>query len=180
MRFEIPEAWVRWYNENSDAHPNLHLSPAELNVVKETEGEWDREFALIVNAILPFEQCVAHTGGEGWGPFGISFADLQVRAYVLTAMPEEVEERACSLGAAVVTDFTGTHVVPLKDRARAWRRTGLEYLRMYGDYGATAVVDLRVQRFGNRTVAFAFMYTDQAEHDSEIKAILDSIVFADV
>lgn len=179
LSFEIPKAWVRWHDENGDAHPNLHLTPAELDLVKETEGEWDREFALIVNAFLPFEQCVAHVGSEGWGPQGISYSDLQVRIYVLSPTPEEIAERVSSRGAAVVENITGTSAVPQLARVGLWKRTLLKYQRRYADYGATAIVDLRLRRFRSRTVAFALMYTDHAEHHTEVEALLDSVVFFD-
>jgi hypothetical protein len=178
LRFEIPAAWVRWYEEN-EAHPNLHLTSAELDAVKETEGDWDREFALVVNAILPFDQCIAHVGDDGWGPRGISYADLQVRAYVLTATPEEIEERARLRGSEVIINLTETPAVSQQDQVGAWRRTLLKYFRWYIDYGATAIVDLRIRRYDNRSVVFAFMYTDHSEHDAEIEAILDSVVFTD-
>jgi hypothetical protein len=177
LRFEIPAAWVRWHDENGDEHPNLHLTPVELDAVKETTGDWDQEFAQVVNAILPFEQCVAHVGGDGWGPRGVSFSDLQVRAYVLGLTPDEIEARSRLQGAAVVESFTGMPTVPQHEHVGAWRRTVLKYRRMYGDYGAVAIVDLRPRRFGDRTVAFAFMYTDHTSHDDEIQALLDSVAF---
>jgi hypothetical protein len=36
-------------------------------------GEWDSEYASFVNASLPFEDCAAHVGGEGWGWQGVFF-----------------------------------------------------------------------------------------------------------
>ena len=45
ITFKIPDTWVKWYEENED-RPNLHLTPNELNMVKEAEGEWDNEFAV--------------------------------------------------------------------------------------------------------------------------------------
>lgn len=178
LRFNIPAAWVRWYEEN-ETHPNLHLTPAQLDIVKETEGEWDREFALVVNAMLPFDQCIAHVGGDGWGPRGISYADLQVRVYVLTATPEEIEERAFSQGSVVVASLTGTPVVPKQEQVGAWRRIVFKYFRTYADYGATAIVDLRLRLMSHSTVAFAFMYTDHTEHDAEIEEMLNSVIFTD-
>jgi len=178
LRFEIPAAWVRWYEEN-ETHPNLHLTPGELDAVKETEGEWDREFALVVNAILPFDQCVAHVGDEGWGPGGISYADLQVRAYVLTASPEEIEERARLQGSAIIADFTGAPAVPQQDQVGGWRRTLLKYFRWYTDYGATAIVDLRMKLHDSHTIAFVFMYTNYKDHEAEIGTLLDSVIFTE-
>lgn len=171
--FDIPTAWVRWYEEN-ETHRNLHLTAAELDEVRETQDEWDREFALVVNAILPFDQCIAHVGGDGWGPRGISYADLQVRVYFLTATPEEIEERVRSQGSVFVASLTGTPVVPKQEKIGAWRRTVFKYFRTYIDYGATAIVDVRLRLLSNRTVVFAFMYTDHTEHDVEIGMILNS------
>jgi hypothetical protein len=176
LRFEIPAAWVRWHEENKE-HPNLHLISAELDAVKETEGEWDKEFALIVNAILPFDQCLAHVGGDGWGPRGISYSDLQVRVYVLTTTPEEIEKRARLQGTAVVANLTGTSATFEQEQIGTWRRTVIKYFRMYLDYGATSIVDLRIRQIGNHTVAFAFMYTDHAQHEEEIEAMLNSVEF---
>lgn len=176
LQFKIPPAWVRWHEEN-EAHPNLHLTPAELDEVRETEGEWDHEFALVVNAILPFEQCVAHVGGEGWGPRGMSYADLQARVYVMQQTPQEIEARARSQGAAAVSSLTGVPAALQQESGGEWRQTVLSYRRVYGDYGATALVDLRLRRFGDQTVAFAFMYTDHASHEAAIEAILDSVEF---
>jgi DNA-binding beta-propeller fold protein YncE len=177
LRFEIPKAWVRWYEENEE-HPNLHLTSAELDEVKETEGEWDKEFALIVNAILPFNQCVAHVGGDGWGPRGLSYSDLQVRVYVLTTTPEEIERRARSQGIAVAANLTGASPTLEQEQMGTWRRIAIKYFRMYLDYGATSIVDLRIQRIGNHTVAFVFIYTDHAQHEEEIEAMLNSVEFS--
>ena len=177
LSFEIPEAWVRWYEEN-EAHPNLHLTPAELDAVKETEGDWDREFALVVNAILPFDQCIAQVGNDGWGLHGISYVDLHVRPYVLKDTTEEIEERARSRGSEVVASFAATPSEPQQEQVGAWRRTLIKYSQVHTDYGATAIVDLRIRTFGNRTIVFAFMYTDHKKHDTEIDKILNSVIFS--
>lgn len=172
LRFDIPSAWREWHLEN-DARPSLHLTPAELARVEHAEGEWDHEFALVVNAILPFDRCVAHVGGEGWGVQGISFTDLQVRAYVLATTPDVIEQRARSRVSEVLADAADVRT----DQTGPWRQITVSYRRSYVDYGATALVDLRAQRFADTTVVFAFMYTDHAEHAAEIQAILDSVTF---
>lgn len=176
-RFRVPAQWVRWLDEN-ETRPNMHLTPVELDSVKDAEGEWDREFALVVNAMLPFDQCVAHVGSEGWGLRGISYADLQVRVYVLTATPEAIEERARVQGAAAITSLTGSLAVPQQELSGSWRRMILRYFLMYSDYGATSIVDLRLKQAGDRVIAFAFMYTDHSKPDAEIEAILDSVALA--
>lgn len=177
LRFEVPAAWVRWYEEHP-THPNLHLTPEQLDAVAETEGEWDYEFARVVNAIWPFEQCVAHVGGDGWGPQSVSYADLQVRAYLLPLEPDEAVARAESHGAAVVTELTGsTPTTARREQRDGWERMVLMYRRFYIDYGATAIIDLRARRFGDDTVGLVFMYTDQADHEAAIAALLASVTF---
>lgn len=178
LHFQVPAAWVRWQEQNPE-RPSLHLAPAELDAARDAEGEWDREFAQVVNAILPFERCVAHVGAEGWGRKGISYADLQVRAYVLEETPGDIEARAATLGTRAVASFAGSPPVPLHESEGEWKRTVLRYQRTYWDYGATAIVDLRVRPWPNHTVAFAFMYTDHADHQGEIEALLASVTLAD-
>ena len=75
--FKIPESWLKWH---AGFKNNLHLTRAELDKVKTAEGNWDKEYAHIANELLPFSQCVAHVGGEGWGRDAVSYADLQLRA----------------------------------------------------------------------------------------------------
>jgi hypothetical protein len=174
LEFDVPQTWVTWSEEHV-SRPNLHLTAAELDRVETTEGEWDREFALVVNAVLPFENCVAHVGSEGWGPHGMSYADLQVRAYVLTMSLEGIAAQAQSRGASVAEELAGTPPDLQEERQGEWTRNLIGFPLFYVDYGATAVVDARSRRLGDRTVAFAFMYTDHAPHDHEIDQMLDSV-----
>src|SRR5437016_455902 len=77
-RFNIPADWLTWYNK---FHNNLHLNAKELESVRVGQGEWDTEYALVVNSALSFQTCTAHVGGEGWGKKSSSFADVQLRVY---------------------------------------------------------------------------------------------------
>src|SRR4051794_10868901 len=70
-KFVLPRAWISWYQS---FHNNLHLTPKELESVRDGQGEWDTEYARVVNSVLPFRECVAHLGGEGWGKESSSFA----------------------------------------------------------------------------------------------------------
>ena len=76
--FDIPTDWIAWYGK---FHNNLHLSEKELALVKIGAGEWDTEYAKVVNSAMRFQDCVAHVGGEGWGKDGSSFADVQLRLF---------------------------------------------------------------------------------------------------
>jgi hypothetical protein len=63
----------------SDSCTGAPLGKCSDTGVRVGHGEWDSEYASVVNASLPFEDCAAHVGGEGWGWQGLSFGDLQVR-----------------------------------------------------------------------------------------------------
>ena len=174
VSFKVPDAWLKWYQEN-EAHPNLHLTPKELDAVRDATGEWDKEFAMITNTILPFNECVAHAGAEGWGSKGLGFADLQIRVYVMEIMPEEIEKIAYSKGYSIVSTITESPANIKVEQAGLWKRIVFEYSRTYHDYSAKAKVDMRVRRINNKSVVFVFMYTDHADHTNEINGILDSV-----
>ena len=61
-------------------------------------GEWDSEYGSVVNANLPFEHCAAHVDDDGWGWQGVSFGDLQVRAYVTSLSEDDVLLRVKTQG----------------------------------------------------------------------------------
>jgi hypothetical protein len=205
LSFPIPQPWLGW---NNSYHNNLHLTDEQLAAVKTAEmADWDPEYSLVVNAVLPFERCALHAGGEGWGREGVSYADLQMRVYVLDEVPEKVEARVASAGVqAVRTLFTPRRVasrlsslppqpgnrpelpkepdeppkgmkVPIERSNRdGWQQVALSYDLFYGDYGATARVDFRLRRMGNRTVAVVFMHTNVNNQAPTIRAILGSFV----
>lgn len=173
LSFEIPGSWVRWYEENEN-HPNIHLTAEELAKVKEAEGEWDMEFAKVVNAILPFDKCIVHAGSEGWGANGISYKDLQLRVYDMTGTWQEIEQIARSKGIAVIKNFAPSPVVQKQDSG-VWKQVSLKYFLRYEDYGANAIVELRMKNENDRLIVFAFMYTDHADQDKIISRIIKSI-----
>jgi len=95
ITFQVPQSWLEW---DSEFHNNFHLTHRQLRSVRVGHGEWDSEYASVVNASLPFEDCAAHVGGEGWGWQGVSFGDLQVRTYVTSLSEVEVLARIKSQG----------------------------------------------------------------------------------
>jgi hypothetical protein len=97
--FDIPTDGIAWYGK---FHNNLHLSEKELALVKIGAGEWDTEYAKVVNSAMRFQDCVAHVGGEGWGKDGSSFGDVRLRVYLTTLSEEQVHQSvsAQGLGAA--------------------------------------------------------------------------------
>ena len=185
LAFRIPQAWLEHYDsppkypfpnlrekvtdpEELDRHyaakDNLHFTHQELAGMKSGKGnEWDVTFAKVVNDILPFEQCVFHGGGEGWGVQGHSFADLQMRIYVgkwdATAIQKLVKERAFPT-AQKLTQSAFTPGASLEHSTHGgWRIETLTFAMRFFDYGATAIIDFYVRKNDRSTVVLVFMYT---------------------
>lgn len=204
VSFRIPQRWLDWHK---GFHNNLYLTEEELAAIKTgDDADWDPEYAIVVNAVLPFERCAIHAGAEGWGKRGVAYSDLQMRVYILDEAPEKTEAKVVSEGVqAVRTLFTPRRVAwrarggPVTDRPPklpknpdqpprdmkipvtrssqdGWRQVAVSYDLDYGDYGAKASVDLRVRRMRGRTVAVVFMYTDFDDQGPAMKAILASLV----
>ena len=75
LEFDLPDGWPLEPGET------VHVSDVDLTKIEKAGGEWDREFAAVVNTALPFNRCVGYFGQEGWGDRGRSFSDLQFRVY---------------------------------------------------------------------------------------------------
>jgi len=142
-------------------------------------GEWDTEYAMVSNAILPFARCAAHVGGEGWGSDSASFGDLQVRVYSLDESADTVNAMIERKAPSAVTKLTDEPTELERSTQDGWRRVLLKYFLFYQDYGATAHVDIRFREFATSTVVFVFMYTNYKEHADVISAILGSFITAD-
>ncbi|MHC4527181.1 MAG: WD40 domain-containing protein, partial [Planctomycetota bacterium] len=180
LQFGVPQRWTTWYNEFKD---NFHLSRQELDSVMQAEGEWDFEFATLVNSILPFQGCAAHVGGESWGKNSISFADVQLRAYLLAGGPEGIEDAVRAMSTQRPSSIFGRGHATYdesfrleQDSGSLWRKTRISYGAAYGDYGSTAHIDFRLRQFGSTAAAFVFMYTDHKDQQGTINQILGSVV----
>ncbi len=173
LSFDVPDDWVRWY---ASSHNNFHLTRTELDAVRDGSGEWDAEYGGVVNAVLPFEGCVVHAGGEGWGPASVAFSDVQMRVYLLADEPDAVEARFRDVAKTTLAGFPSAND-PHEDRddSGAWRRVSVTAMLMFGDYGGEATVDMRLERRGTTTLAFVFMYSNYQSQEPVIQAILGSV-----
>lgn len=167
---QIPKNWVRGL---AGFRNNLHLTRAELEKVETANGEWDKEYAEIVNRLLPFAHCAAHVGSEGWGREGVSYHDLQLRAYVTDAGAEKVQARLFENGKAWASKFS-EKVSVSREPSGKWRRASLSYDMWYGDYGGKAIVDVYAQSIGMETVVLVFMHTDVRSASDLVPEILKS------
>jgi len=219
--FRIPPAWLDHYDsppkypvENlremvtdpaeldrrCSTKNNLHFTRQDLDKVKSGEGnEWDETFAKVVNDLLPFEKCVFHGGGEGWGLQGHSFGDLQMRVYLghweLGELTKLVGERGLpavrkmSQGAASRLRSSAAHLKGFTDmtggaaprassgrtKTTAWQVESLTFPMWFYDYGATAVIDFYARKYQESTVVLVFMRTTfRGSQKLEIQELVDS------
>jgi hypothetical protein len=178
ITFQVPQSWVEW---DSEFHNNFHLIHRELRSVKIAHGEWDAEYASVVNASLPFEECAAHVGGEGWGWQGVSFGDLQVRAYVTGLSGDEVFARIKAQGFGVAQSIaerqTGSGVGRKASFSTstepAWQHAKISYPLWYGDYGGTAQIDFYLRDSGHYRLVIVLMGWGA---EGEAASILSSVV----
>src|SRR5437879_974963 len=135
VSFQIPQDWLYW---DSEFHDNLHLTHRELERVRFGAGEWDSEYGDVVNSALPFEYCAAHVGGEGWGREGVSFGDLQLRAYVTELSSLEILRRisgpAFAAAKKVASQVIHEPAVQVSSgQEDQWQRAVIQYDMFYGD-----------------------------------------------
>lgn len=168
VSFRVPQQWLEW---NDQFHNNFHLG-ADLKDVRNGGGEWDTEYAQVVNAALPFEYCAIHAGGDGWGKQGSSFADVQMRVYDTPFTNENVLNgiRGGAFNAAKRIS-SKSEIVEARDPE--WQSAEVNYFLWYGDYGGTARVRFYLHPVGSHTIVFVFMGGDE----KEVRDILNSVSF---
>src|SRR5215813_7467860 len=174
VSFQVPREWLGW---NAEFHNNLHLTHRELQKVRFGAGEWDYEYGAVVNSALPFEYCAAHVGGEGWGREGVSFGDLQVRAYVADLASQEILRRIS--GPALETakklasgDFGEPGKVQTDvSKDGPWQRDVIRYSLFYGDYGGMANVEFYVRPVSKYQLIMVFMGSNEAEKQSILRSV---------
>jgi len=174
VSFQIPQDWLYW---DSEFHNNLHLTHRELEKVRFGAGEWDTEYGDVVNSALPFEYCAVHVGGEGWGRDGVSFGDLQLRAYVTDLSSAEILRRLSGPAFATAKKLsTGNFYGPGQVQTDIgeegpWRRAVIRYSLFYGDYGGIANVEFYLRPVSKYQLVMVFM----GNVEKEKRQVLDSV-----
>jgi hypothetical protein len=154
ISFSLPASWLEWQEQ---FHNNIHSSRRELHSTKYAEGEWDFEYARIVNALIPYNTCVLHAGGEAWGRRSVSFGDLQVRLYLGDFHIEQVESDVRTHGSRIAQKL-GKNVEVTRDQLAGWPRVSLTYDLWFDDYGGKARIDFCLRRVNNVSTLFVLMY----------------------
>jgi hypothetical protein len=178
--FRIPQSWV---SRNRPDRKSLHLSAAEIDTVRDGAGEWDTEYATVVNGLFPFEKCSVHAGGEGWGREGSSFGDIQMRAYILDdATPEQIAQRTVEDGAKIagglshLKDIAGSgKISSARSELEGWTRASVTYGLWYWDYGGPARVDVFAKAFGKQSAVLVFMYCSNSARTNPEMIVADIV-----
>lgn len=186
--FAIPQNWFDLYH--NEHWNNLHLTRKELERVKEADNaQWDAEYAKIVNAVLPFENCAVHAGGDGWGSESVTYGDVQMRVYVgkwsILEMKRLVKEKGFPVATAIAMKMPEeiTKITPplraerevLKEEVIGeWQRLRIALPLRYDDYGGVGTVDFYVRIFRDETVVLVFMFASGAGQAVFIPPIVSS------
>jgi hypothetical protein len=200
MSFVIPHNWLALYqNENFN---NLQLTRSQLERSRQpTAPGWDAQYAKIVNAVLPFENCAVHAGGDGWAENSRVHTDVQMRVYVgqwsVDNVTLWVRKRGLPIARAVATDAwqskvsrsgtskvrQGDLVTPLESSEKEslieesmgeWHRSRLSFPLWNIDYGGIGIVDFYTRGFGQETVVLVFMHVLGANQEVFIAPIVAS------
>jgi hypothetical protein len=209
VAFRIPQTWLDHYDSppkypteaflkfvkdpeeaarDYDPKSNLHFTRQELDQVRSPErDEWDGAFAKVVDDLLPFEKCIFHGGGEGWGRQGHLFSDLQMRVYLGTWDLVEIQKLVGERGLRAVRRMSNYPKFPDtqagesprvswdRTKTAGWQVETLTFPMWFYDYGATAVVDFHARKYPETTVVFVFMYTEYpGSQKAEIQEVVHS------
>ena len=180
ITFHIPKDWLEW---NEKFNNNFHLNSSDMPKVCHGIGEWDTEYAEISNNIFPFQRCVAHIGGGGWGADSVSFGDIQMRVYHLESKIDQIRSQINTRAADSIKPLMDDEhslmgpkpmVGPI-ETIDEWKRLLIRYGRFYHDYGDTANIDIRFRSFNSNTIAIVLMYVDRFRNPEEIDGLVNRI-----
>jgi hypothetical protein len=160
---QVPQNWV------------LYQTGQEIESVKKGKGEWQTEYAEVLNAALPFTACSLHAGEYRWS--SPSVGSLQMRAYVLGSPLDQIQRRILGKG------FSAAKHLPAKSIHNAsvsetkvgqWHRILIAYDAWYGDYGGKANLEFYLTAQKNWTLVLVFLNGVSGANASEAEQILRS------
>jgi hypothetical protein len=170
--FEIPEAWLTQRPAPDNNVKNLFLSWEDLNEVNRIDRKpygFDTEDAEVINAVLPFEDCVAHVGDRGWG--NSLWNDLQARIYITQLRPEEIVRRLETAGLRTAqSNFEDASFEVSK--YKEWSKFTFKILDAPTHFILYKRLAFFLRRENDATVVFVFLHADPFEE--EIALLLNS------
>jgi hypothetical protein len=146
---------------------------SKLEQLRDPRGEWKREYAAVVDSVMPFGAFTAHLGGDPWN--GTCDAP-QVRVYVQDSAAPSPRSLAQSGVESAERFFKPVQKV--QTDSAGWELTRISWEGFYYDYGGTAQVEFWSRRIRNRRVTLVFTYTPYVEHHrAMLTSILHSVRF---
>lgn len=170
--FKIPRAWLEpTPSPPIEAHSkNIFLSWDDLNEVEGIDREphgSDSESADVINAVLPFADCVAHVGDRGWGNY--FWPDLQSRVYITSLSPEQIRLRLNSSGLRTAhEDFES---VSLSSTSfEGWEKHTFDIIDApeWSDFILGKRIDFYMKQINDRSVVFVFVHTDPFQDETSM------------
>lgn len=135
----------------------LALDPKSIDALKDPRGEWDPQFAAIIESVVPLKECICHIGDDGWGEASASWFSLHMRVYEPTADLAEIDRRISTDGLATARRLG-------KDAAFAdrvvgdWRIARIDVDLHFDDYGGRASVEFAVTTIADRRLVVVLMF----------------------
>lgn len=176
--FTIPALWLGKPGPSKllfcDAHPAGSVSDrilterSRLPQLKDPKGEWKKEYAAVIDSMMPFDALVAHLGGDPWNGY---CGAPQMRVYVQDSSappPRALSSRGTASAARYFQP-----VQNVQADSAGWEVTRVFWDAFYYDYGGTAQVEFWSRVIRDRRVTLVFMYTPYVEHH---RAVLSSIL----
>ena len=162
-----------------DAHPVGSVSDRIVTErsrfvrLQNPRSAWKKEYAAVIDSVMPFDALVAHLGGDPWnGDCGA----LQMRVYVQDSSapsPRALSSRGTASAARYFKP-----VQNVRADSAGWEVTRIFWDAFYYDYGGTAQVEFWSRVVRNRRVTLVFMYTPWVDHHrAMISSILKSVQF---
>jgi len=175
ISFRVPPIWlgtpappgrdmVCGNRPSGTVRDRIVVEPARFPTLMNPSGEWKKEFAAVVDSVLPFHSLVAHVGGDAWLGHCIT---LQMRLYVGDSLHKLTPDPA--VGVRVAERYFKPAQRSQVDSA-AWQITRLSWDAWYYDYGGTAHVEFWSRSIRGRDVVVVFLFAPGSEEQLNDRA----------
>jgi len=144
----------------------------DLNGVDRKQYGFDVEYADVINAVLPFDDCVAHVGEVGWG--GGIYRGFQVRVYMTLLSPDEIDAKLRTSGLDTAkAEFERALLKPRTTESR-WQKIAVEVFDSpsWSDAFWSGPIDFYMKPVGDRTAVFVVI--NRGGQQRQLSSILQS------
>jgi hypothetical protein len=163
MQISLPAAWLgvkadppsgMCDDQPSGAVSDRLLTRREQFVVLPAPStEWKKEYAAVVDSVMPFPRLVAHLGGDPWLGF---CGAMHLRIYIGDASLK-LNDARMAVAKRVADRYFRSTVATTETTPAGWERRRISWNAYYYDYGGDATIEFFTRREANRTVVLVFM-----------------------